>query len=458
MKWIKRLMLLLVPVTFFVGCSGVSTNVTTSKQNLNKVASYKGPKARIAVASFKCKAAKCNGQIGSGIADMLTTALFRSGKFIVVERSNEGLSAIQKEYGLNTNMNRPVKNLEGADILVVGAITAFEPKAGGITAGGIVVPKGVPFIGGMKFGKNEAYIAADIRLIDVRTGRVINATTVEGRASKWNIGGLGGGLTSSLALGGGLGVYKNTPMEKAVRVMINNAVKEISKLVPKNYYRYNAQGQPVANTQAQPVANIQTNTSSANSVTYTQNTQKENLKLVFGDDFESYDIGRSLPVGNWEGKGSIDMAVGANMQSSKVLKLKDKDRACIKNFKIKNFVLTFDYSTHPWTENYVLFRFNKKANFGYEIDLRRGNYILYKVTPSNRIIFAKRRINFIKKDWHKAKIIANNSLIELYIDGNLAISVHDNDNVFQQPGSICFGTTYYRWFVDNVKVYKEGKK
>ena len=384
---------------------------------------------------------------------MLTTALFRSGKFIVVERSSEALSAIQKEYGLNTNMNRPVKNLEGADILVVGAITAFEPKAGGITAGGIVVPKGVPFIGGMKFGKNEAYIAADIRLIDVRTGRVINATTVEGRASKWNIGGLGGGLTSSLALGGGLGVYKNTPMEKAIRVMINNAVKEISKLVPKNYYRYNAQGQPVTNTQAQPVANIQTYTSTPN----TQNIQKENLKLVFSDDFESFDIGRSLPVGNWEGKGSIDMAVGANIQSSKVLKLKGGDRACIKNFKIKDFILTLDSNRNYHTESYVLFRFNKKANFGYEMDVRGGYYALYKVTPSNKMIFAKRRIEISKKQWHQIKIVANNSLIELYVDGNKVISVHDTDKNFQQAGSICIGTTWDRWLVDNVKVYKEGK-
>ena len=449
MKWIRKLMLFLVPITFFIGCGEVTTNVTASKQNLNEVASYNGPKARIAVASFKCKAAKCNGQIGSGIADMLTTALFRTGKFIVVERSNEGLNAIQKEYGLNTNMNRPVRNLEGADILVVGAITAFEPKAGGITAGGIVVPKGVPFIGGMKFGKNEAYIAADIRLIDVRTGRIINATTVEGRASKWNVGGLGGGLTNSLALGGGLSVYKNTPMEKAVRVMINNAVKEISKLVPENYYRYNAQGQPVANTQ--------TNVSSANNVTYTQNTQKENLKLVFSDDFESYDIGRSLPVGNWEGKGSIDMAVGANMQSSKVLKLKDKDRACIKNLKIKNFVLTLDSNRNYHTESYVLFRFNKKANFGYEMDVRGGYYVLYKVTPSNKMIFAKRRIEIANKQWHQIKIVANNSLIELYVDGNKVISVHDTDKNFQQAGSICVGTTWDRWLVDNVKIYRQGK-
>ena len=38
-------------------------------------------------------------------------------------------------------------------------------------------------------------------------------------------------------------------MEKAVRVMIDNAVKAISNLVPQSYYRYNAQGEPINNTQ-----------------------------------------------------------------------------------------------------------------------------------------------------------------------------------------------------------------
>ena len=147
---LKRLFALMVGIFFLSGCVGTTTNVTTSNQNVNEIVKYKGAKARIAVASFKCKAAKCNGEIGSGIADMLTTALFNSGKFIVIERSNEGFSAVERELQLSQSMikqNRQINNLEGADILVVGAITAFEPKAGGIGAGGVVIPRGVPFIG-----------------------------------------------------------------------------------------------------------------------------------------------------------------------------------------------------------------------------------------------------------------------------------------------------------------------
>ncbi len=223
--------------------AGVQTQVQSTGPTVQEVITYKGPKARIAVASFKCKAAKCYGAIGDGLADMLATALFRTGRFIVLERG-EGLRAIQEE--LNLAQSGYVRQgagpqtglMEGADILVIGSITAFEPEASGIGGGGIVVPFNVPLIGGAKIGKKEAYIAADIRLVDVRTGRVINATAVEGRASSWNVGGGMGAILGTVALGGALGAYKNTPMEKAVRVMLYNAVDAIAKMVPENYYRW----------------------------------------------------------------------------------------------------------------------------------------------------------------------------------------------------------------------------
>jgi curli biogenesis system outer membrane secretion channel CsgG len=49
---------------------------------------YNGPKARIAVSRFTDKTGKgwWTGQIGDGMADMLTTALFNTNRFIVLER------------------------------------------------------------------------------------------------------------------------------------------------------------------------------------------------------------------------------------------------------------------------------------------------------------------------------------------------------------------------------------
>ena len=223
------------------GCAtaGTTTTVQTSNQNINEVAAYNGPKARIAVAVFRCKAAKCNGQIGEGIKDMLVDALFRTNRFVVLERG-EGFAELQKELemvrGKDFNQKQTPKggHLEGADILVVGAITAFEPNAEGIKGGLAGIMGG--FLG-VKASSKEAYIAANIRLVDVRTGRVINSTRVEGKASSFSIGGVGGGLIGNVALAGGLSMYKNTPMEKALMVMIDRAVQEISRLVPESYYR-----------------------------------------------------------------------------------------------------------------------------------------------------------------------------------------------------------------------------
>jgi len=255
----KLLLLLSLGVFFLASCvsSGVQTQVESTGPTVQEVITYRGPKARIAVASFKCKAAKCSGAIGDGLADMLATALFRTGRFIVLERG-EGLKAIQEE--LNLAQSGYVRQgagpqtglMEGADILVIGAITAFEPNASGIGGGGIVVPFNVPLIGGAKISKKEAYIAADIRLVDVRTGRVINATSVEGKATSWKVGGGMGTILGTVALGGALGAYKNTPMEKAIRVMLYNAVDAIAKMVPENYYRWGSDTQGYNNPSAAP--------------------------------------------------------------------------------------------------------------------------------------------------------------------------------------------------------------
>ncbi|RLA81068.1 MAG: hypothetical protein DRG33_01215 [Deltaproteobacteria bacterium] len=227
----------------------ISTNVQSSGPTVQEVITYEGPKARIAVASFKCKAAKCSSEIGEGLADMLATSLFKTGRFIVLERG-EGLRAIQEELNLAQSgyvqaEKAPQMGLmEGADILVLGAITAFEPEASGIGGGGLVIPFSVPMIGGAAASKKDAYIAADIRLVDVRTGRVINATRVEGKATSWRVGGLGGAIAGTVAFGGALGAFKNTPMEKAIMVMLDNAVQAIAKMVPESYYRYGSTAPP----------------------------------------------------------------------------------------------------------------------------------------------------------------------------------------------------------------------
>ncbi len=313
------ILLLVIMLSFLMVSCGpqIQTTVQTGGPTAGEVIRYQGPKARIAVARFDCKAAKCTGAIGDGVADMLSTALFKTGRFIVLERG-EGLREIQKELRLgqsgyvNQRQAPEMGLMEGADILVIGSITAFEPEASGIGGGGIVVPFGVPLIGGAVVKKKEAYIAADIRLVDVRTGRIINATTVEGKASSWKAGGGAGFVLGTVALAGGLGGYRNTPMEKAVRVMLESAINEIAKLVPENYYRYSAEGTPVQGTnapapqpQGSPSAEIRGGATGGAIIG--GGGFRPGKEVVFSEDFSGYEIG-DIPGSLTVKRGQVEVA------------------------------------------------------------------------------------------------------------------------------------------------------
>ncbi|MCM8770075.1 MAG: hypothetical protein NC911_10515 [Candidatus Omnitrophica bacterium] len=225
-------------VFIFSALAQVKTEVKTGGPTGEEVLKYEGPKARIAVARFDVKSPKAIWQMGDGLRDMLVDALFKTGRFIVLEK--DSLVDLQEEFKLGEegwSKKAPEKGtFEAADIVVSGAITGFEPQAEGAGGGGIVIP--LPFGAGVAIKKEEAYIQATIRLIDVRTRRVINSTTVEGKASKSKLGLAAGGVAGPVILGGGFEKYKNTPTAQAVGIMVENAVKEIVRLVPEDYYKH----------------------------------------------------------------------------------------------------------------------------------------------------------------------------------------------------------------------------
>lgn len=194
---------------------------------------YNGPKARIAVAKFVDKSAKGYGAIGDGMSDMLTTALFNTNRFIVLERADLDVALREQDLGASGRVRKgteaPSGEIEGAELLVVGAITEFEPSAGGVGAG--VLTGGA----GAGLGVGVAHLAIDIRVIDARTSRILSAQSVEGRAQ--DVGGLAG-----IAVGGPLAVgfasFAKTPMEKAIRVCLQAAVHFIAQQTPAQYYRH----------------------------------------------------------------------------------------------------------------------------------------------------------------------------------------------------------------------------
>lgn len=203
---------------------------------------YTGPKARIAVSEFEVKAARADGEIGTGLREMLSTALVNSQRFRVLER--QVLNAIMQEQELAASGAAQAGGVQRgqirtADLLITAAVTEFEPEASGGRAGLLGGGRSRGSLIGAVVGgaMNKAHMALDIRIIDTSTSEVLAATRVQGQATDV-AGGLFAGVLGSVGLGGGLSAYANTPMEKAIRVCIIEAVKYIAQSVPADYFKY----------------------------------------------------------------------------------------------------------------------------------------------------------------------------------------------------------------------------
>jgi curli biogenesis system outer membrane secretion channel CsgG len=233
-------------VTIFTGCASLTQPTAQVDNTAGAVPlpPYSGPKARIAVADFEIKAAKAGYEIGSGLREMLITALVNSNRFSVVER--QALNAVIQEQELSAQgaaqagAGGPKRgNIKTADLIITAAVTEFEPRASGGRAGiggGGGVGSGV--LGALLGGSlNKAHMALDMRIIDASTSEVLAATRVQGQASDI-AGGVLAGFFGNWALGTGLYGYANTPMEKAIRICIVEAVRYIAQTIPANLYKY----------------------------------------------------------------------------------------------------------------------------------------------------------------------------------------------------------------------------
>ncbi|TET96113.1 MAG: hypothetical protein E3J26_01735, partial [Candidatus Zixiibacteriota bacterium] len=207
---------------------------------------YQGNKARITVGKIKSKTGKCTYDMAAAVGEMLSTALANNEKFIVLA-SQEEVAELADEIDLGQSGyveegRGPEKGLmEGADILVTGAITAFKPDAGGSGGGlGGITKKAFGKVG---IKTKKAEIRMDIKLIDIRTRRILKATSIKAKSTSWKTNMAGGGWVDNVALAGALGVYSDGPMEDAIRTALAKTVELVSKEVPEEYYRYTGKGQ-----------------------------------------------------------------------------------------------------------------------------------------------------------------------------------------------------------------------
>jgi curli biogenesis system outer membrane secretion channel CsgG len=234
---------------------------------------YDGPKARITVGAIVDKTGGADKKgslryqldvlrrrsnspesfqsenVVGGIRDLVTTALFQSNRFIVLERDTIGEALVEQEFSASGKVGEasriPIGQVEGAELLVVGALTGFDAGAAG--GGGFPIP--IPINRGRDFVVldveiRKSHVAMDLRVIDVRTGRIVSTVAVEGSARKFGAGLSGfartrhGGMVRIPTL---LRGFANTPVEKAISEMVDAAVTHVVEKTPLVYFHYEAQ-------------------------------------------------------------------------------------------------------------------------------------------------------------------------------------------------------------------------
>jgi curli biogenesis system outer membrane secretion channel CsgG len=181
-------------------------------------------KKRVAVSRFEDRTGSGYHSLGSGVADMLATALVKSGKFSVIERQDlDNVLTEQKlgESGLVTPETAPkVGQLLGAELFVVGAVTEFGTKESSI-GGGISL-----FGGGVKTKKARAVV--DVRLINTSTGEIIASESEEGTESSTGVD-----VRYSDINFDNSSSWDNTDIGKATREAVNGVVKLITENMEK---------------------------------------------------------------------------------------------------------------------------------------------------------------------------------------------------------------------------------
>lgn len=167
------------------------------------------------------------------MADMLTTALVKSGKFMVIERQQ--LEAVMKEQALGLSgavtpqSAAQVGKLLGVELMVMGSVNEFGEKESSI--GGGVGSKLSSKLGGIhRVGveSKTARVGLDIRLVNTTTGEIVAA---EGIAEEESKKGLDIGHDEfSFSQDAG---WDQTLAGKATRKAVNKVVELITKSMEK---------------------------------------------------------------------------------------------------------------------------------------------------------------------------------------------------------------------------------
>jgi curli biogenesis system outer membrane secretion channel CsgG len=172
-----------------------------------------------------------------GATDMFVDALVHNGRFKVVERSQLNQSLLMEKQlaaqGVTDGAHKD-KRLRAARYLFEGTIS--EANASEAQKSGAVGVAGMT-IGG---GKNKDVIAVDVRVVDARTGEILDSISVHKsvRSRSANVSGAGNFLSTVLAQHGKSSPYtpdvsatqaRKESLDTALRAVIGDAVARLAE-------------------------------------------------------------------------------------------------------------------------------------------------------------------------------------------------------------------------------------
>lgn len=159
---------------------------------------------------------------GSELSDMLTSELSSTKKFKLLERKEIEKVISELRFGESGLVDPSTKSrlgkIKGAQYLVMATVSSFEEntsKKGG----------GISFMGfGVGASAAKAYIAVDLKVVDVETSEVIETRTIEATSESTSHA-LSGGF---MGIGGNVEKEQKTPVGKAIRACVINIAEYLT--------------------------------------------------------------------------------------------------------------------------------------------------------------------------------------------------------------------------------------
>lgn len=175
---------------------------------------YKGPKARVVIPKFinKSSMGQEDSQAGDGIAEMLRHAMLATNRYIVQGKK----SLDDANRGPDTEDSGRIKKENEVDLLVEGFIKEFRQGIAGAGEGG-----------------GTSCVTLMVTVTNPRTNQTLATERVSGKATDFSgtIGKGGGKLPEVFK------DFSKTPMEKAIRIAIEDSTSLIVAKTPPESYR-----------------------------------------------------------------------------------------------------------------------------------------------------------------------------------------------------------------------------